>query len=195
MAEIYKMTLEDIMNYQLDFNKDQKNQLGEVFTPFSLILQMLDTLPKSVWSNPKLKWFDPAAGIGNFHMIIFFKLLDGLSSVIPNKRKRQQHIIRKMFVMCEINPESVSFARKMFGSEANIISGDYLDSDLASETYDIIVGNPPYNSEGNKHFGQKNLYVLFAERALRELRQMDIYYFCTHLLGETQEKFAKHELT
>ena len=47
----------------------EKGKFGEVFTPPSLINEMLNKLPKSVWSNKDLKWLDPANGVGNFPMV------------------------------------------------------------------------------------------------------------------------------
>ena len=38
----------------------EKKQFGEVFTPMILINEMLDKLPKKIWTNKELKWLDPA---------------------------------------------------------------------------------------------------------------------------------------
>ena len=50
----------------------EKNQFGEVFTPLYFIEQMLDELPASVWKEKSLKWFDPACGIGNFPIVVYY---------------------------------------------------------------------------------------------------------------------------
>jgi hypothetical protein len=42
---------------------------------------MLDQLPKEVWSDPTLKWLDPANGIGNYPVVAYYKLMDGLKEV------------------------------------------------------------------------------------------------------------------
>ena len=34
----------------------EKKKYGEVMTPLDLVKDMLNTLPKEAWSNPKLKW-------------------------------------------------------------------------------------------------------------------------------------------
>jgi hypothetical protein len=52
--------------------ESEKKKYGEVFTPMSLVNEMLDTLPKEVWTNKSLKWFDPASGMGNFLIYIFY---------------------------------------------------------------------------------------------------------------------------
>jgi type I restriction-modification system DNA methylase subunit len=57
--------------------KDVEKKLnGEVFTPISLINEMLDKLPSNVWTNPNLKWFDPASGMGNFPIAIYLRLIN-----------------------------------------------------------------------------------------------------------------------
>ena len=43
---------------------DKRKDNDEVFTPNSLINDMLDKLPVEVWSNPDKTWLDPCAGLG-----------------------------------------------------------------------------------------------------------------------------------
>ena len=89
-------------------NKEKKKQFGEVFTPVRLVNEMLDTLPQEVWSNPNLKWLDPAAGSNMiFPIEIYKRLLLGLKDTIPNDQERKNHIWKKMLYMCEIQPDAV----------------------------------------------------------------------------------------
>lgn len=48
---------------------------GEVFTPRSLIREMLNKLPNEVWFDPNKTWLEPAAGDGNFLVEIKARLL------------------------------------------------------------------------------------------------------------------------
>jgi hypothetical protein len=48
---------------------------GEVFTPRSLVREMLDRLPNAVWFDPNKRWLEPAAGDGNFLVEIKARLL------------------------------------------------------------------------------------------------------------------------
>ena len=57
---------------------------------------MFSHLPKSVWTNPDLNWLDPANGIGNFPVVAFYKLNEGLKDWEPNENKRRKHIIDNM---------------------------------------------------------------------------------------------------
>jgi hypothetical protein len=54
-----KLEVVDYINSKLKPNEKNKRERGEVFTPLTLINEMLDELPIDVWSNPDLKWLDP----------------------------------------------------------------------------------------------------------------------------------------
>lgn len=51
------------------------NKTGEVFTPRSLIREMLDKLPNEVWFDPNKTWLEPSAGDGNFLVEIKARLM------------------------------------------------------------------------------------------------------------------------
>lgn len=88
------------------FDKAKAKALGEVFTPPSLINEMLDSLPKRAWSNPDKTWFDPCAGVGNFPVFIVARLMVGLKKKIPSAKWRYKHIVENMLYMSELQPES-----------------------------------------------------------------------------------------
>jgi SAM-dependent methyltransferase len=164
--------IKDIIKKHLPVKNIQKEEHGEVFTPIFYLEEMLDTLPTSIWSNPNLKWLDPANGIGNFPMLIFEKLMRGLEKKIPNKPKRAKHIIENMLFMIEIDESNVKISREIFGPSANIYKGSFLDNPNPFPNvkhFDIIIGNPPYNEGGTKSHGKKNIYVAFVQKSLRLL--------------------------
>ena len=147
----YNDIQEKIQEY-LPVRNEEKNKYGEVFTPLTLINEMLDKLDINVWSNPYLKWLDPANGIGNFPMVVFYRLNKGLKSVIENEEERQSHIIKNMLYMIELNDKNVKISKKIFGNNANIYCGSFLEDGwkdyFAINKFDVIVGNPPYNKNG-----------------------------------------------
>ena len=63
-----------------DFNKQQ---FGEVNTPFSIIHQMIDMIPPKYLENPNIRWIDPACGCGYFPMILYERLMKSLQKAIP----------------------------------------------------------------------------------------------------------------
>ncbi len=175
----------------LPIRKQEKDKYGEVFTPPQLINEMFDKLPKSVWKDRNLKWLDPSNGIGNFPMLAYGRLMDGLKSVIPDKIERSNHIIKNMLYMVEINEKNVAISRKIFGKDANILCGSFLTDDYKSvnpmiletfhiDKFDVIMGNPPFNADQdftNKKGGGHSLWPKFVEVSIEILKPNNYLLF------------------
>ena len=94
----------EFLNGELKPKEGAKKERGEVFTPFSIVNDMLDRLDesykkihnKSIFTEKHLKWFDPAAGIGNFPVIIYQRLMQGLDNDFPDNETRRRHILQNM---------------------------------------------------------------------------------------------------
>tara|TARA_R110000796_G_scaffold145303_1_gene261948 strand:+ start:584 stop:1855 length:1272 start_codon:yes stop_codon:yes gene_type:complete len=144
-----------------------KNANGEVFTPLYLVDEMLDKLDKayinehgiSIFKVQELKWFDPAAGIGNFQVILYQKLMEGLP--IDDEEERRKHILQNMIYSAELTSKNVFIYKKIFCGDKyklNIYEGDTLNMDVKKEfgidKFDVVMGNPPFNDDsGNKGKG------------------------------------------
>jgi len=105
-------------------NEENKKKHGEVFTPPNLINELLDKLPEDVWKNKDLKWFDPAVGVGNFMIEVYYRLMKGLEESIPELDERKNHIINNMLYMAEINENNVKICKEL--GFINIYEGDSL---------------------------------------------------------------------
>jgi site-specific DNA-methyltransferase (adenine-specific) len=66
----------------------------EVFTPPTVVNDMLDLLPIELWSNPKITFLDPVSKSGVFLREITKRLDKGLENVIPDKQERINHILK-----------------------------------------------------------------------------------------------------
>jgi len=133
-----------------NINEINKLTFGEVKTDFYIIdIYFLNKIPDEVFQNKNLKWLDPGSGTGNFSISIFKRLMFSLHNEIEDIELRKKHIIENMLYMVEINIENIKILRNIFGKNANIYSSDYLLFD-ESHKFDIIIGNPPYNSNGLK---------------------------------------------
>jgi site-specific DNA-methyltransferase (adenine-specific) len=66
----------------------------EVFTPPQLANKMLDLLPQELWSNPEIRFLDPACKSGVFLREIAKRLDDGLEKKIPGRQERINHIMK-----------------------------------------------------------------------------------------------------
>jgi len=178
-----------IIRDRLTIREDEKNEHGEVFTPPKLVCEIFNALPKNVWSNPDLKWLDPANGIGNFPIIAYYKLMKGLESNkdYEDKNKRSKHIIEKMLYMVELNPVNSRLCKKIFKmiddkatpnvSTANFLTGeDKWKKDFDGvDRFDVIIGNPPWNEqEGLRqggYGGKAKLWDKFIENSLKILNK------------------------
>ena len=173
----------------------EKQENGEVFTPMSLVFEMLDNLDKhyikehgrSIFTEPSFKWFDPASGMGNFPVAVYLKLMEGLKTQIPNDEDRKKHIIENMLYMSELNKKNVFISHQIFNMnnqfKLNLYEGDTLELDIVSvwglelNSFDVVLGNPPYNKGGirshtGKQLGDKNetIWTKFIEKSFEWLK-------------------------
>ena len=167
----------------LTVNSSKKKVNGEVFTPLNIIETHLNAFPKNIWSNPNLTFLDPANGIGNYPIVVYYKLMEGLKTKIPNKTKRTNHIISNMLFMCEIDQTNINISREIFGKEANIVKCDFINESnkwkkkFNVTSFDVIIGNPPFqttlhknhNSYGSRGSGNE-LWSKFVINSLNILK-------------------------
>jgi len=66
----------------------------EVFTPPSLANQILDLLPKNIWSNKDARFLDPVCKSGVFLREIAKRLMAGLEKEFPDLQQRINHIFK-----------------------------------------------------------------------------------------------------
>jgi len=163
-----KKAVHNYLHKLLDKRKVKNiNDYAEIFTPPDLINLMLNDLPSYVWEKSSYVWLDLAAGIGNFSIFVYYKLLEGLKGVIPNAKKRKRHIIENMLFFSEINDDNIKIINKLFGDEykPNIHSGNSLMIDTKKiwniNKFNIIICNPPYHNVGRKSIGGKNANIHF----------------------------------
>ena len=159
--EKYPAHVEKVLDYIKDHlapKSAERHKFGEVFTPMSLVREMLDTLPEKLWNDKTLKWLDPANGMGNYPIEVFLRLFygfrtkdgkyvglsdegdgnfnPGLTKVISGEDARRKHIVKNMLFMVELNPKNNAIAKNLFkklapGIEANIIQMQRKDGFLA----------------------------------------------------------------
>ncbi len=175
--------IKDIIKIINRFVKDgdiEKKKFGEVMTPISLVREMLDTLPKEVWSNPDLKWLDPANGAGTFPFVLICNLMNGLKKWEEDPEKRYKHIVENMIYTCELQSRNVFLW--MCGVDpydeytTNTYWGSFLEEGFdyhmknvwGVEKFDIVIGNPPYqrNDGGGNGSSATPIYNIFIEKIL-----------------------------
>jgi len=176
---------------QLKPKEKEKKENGEVFTPLSLVNEMLDKLDeayikehgKSIFTEDGFKWLDPAVGIGNFPIIVYQRLMKGLISIIPDEEERRKHILEHMIYSAELTTKNVFIYKKIFCGDKyklNIYEGDTLKMDMKKEFklpvdfvgFDVVMGNPPFQGYDNK----KKIYINFVINILNNLLNNNAYF-------------------
>jgi hypothetical protein len=170
----------EFINGELKPKEKEKKVNGEVFTPLSLVNDMLNKLDeayikehgKSIFTEKNFKWFDPAVGIGNFPIIVYQRLMKELTTQIADEEARRKHILEQMIYSSELTPKNVFIYKKIFCADKyrlNIYEGDTLKMDVKKEFklpadfvgFDVVMGNPPYQGTG-----RKKLYINFIKNII-----------------------------
>src|SRR5699024_4681617 len=111
----------------------------EVFTPPEIANQMLDLLPKDLWSNPETTFLDPACKSGVFLREIAKRLIDGLEDEIPDLQERLDHIFHNQIYGIAITElTSLLSRRSTYGSK-------YANSIFSFSEFDNPIGNIKFN--------------------------------------------------
>ena len=199
----------EYINTHLTPKETERAKHGEVFTPLNIVDQMLSRLPqrgtKNVWNKKDYKWLDPANGIGNFPIKAFIGqnegkytypgLFEGLKKEFPNDKERCKWIIENMLYMVDINGKNNLIAKRLIeklcpGATANIEQIDKKNGFLTEKPlefngkeimhFDIILGNPPFNSGGLKSSGDedaKTIWPKFVEKSYSLLKNGGLLLF------------------
>jgi site-specific DNA-methyltransferase (adenine-specific) len=84
----------------------------EVFTSPKLANQLLDLLPKEIWSDKDARFLDPVSKSGVFLREIARRLNAGLVQVIPDKQTRVNHIFKNQLFGLAITELTSLLARR-----------------------------------------------------------------------------------
>ncbi len=192
----------------------EKKLYGEVMTPISLVEEMLDGLPQEVWTDPTLKWLDPANGCGIFPAVIIKRLMAGLADYEPNEDKRYKHIMENMIYVCELQAKNMFLFLCAFDPKdkysLNIYTGNFLEEGFdrhaqeiwGVKEFDVIVGNPPYQLQREGFDKTQPLWHTFIEKAIKTLKEHGTlctvhpsgWRNCTGIFKETQKLILERDL-
>jgi site-specific DNA-methyltransferase (adenine-specific) len=97
---------------------------NEVSTPPTIANAVLDLLPDEVWSDPDLRWLDPATKTGVFLREAARRLMDGLEEAIPDEEARREHILKNMLHGVAITEFTSLMARRSVYCSKDATSGN-----------------------------------------------------------------------
>ncbi|MDD4439677.1 MAG: N-6 DNA methylase, partial [Tissierellia bacterium] len=151
--------------YEALLTNKEKKSLGQVYTPFEIINNMLHEVFKVKTIDENTKILDPSCG-GGYFLIEIYKYI---SYAHPELDKR--HIVENMLFGIDIDDFSIFLSKMglifftgLDGIKFNIYNQDFLIDEINMCKFDIIIGNPPYvghkNSAGNY---KKLLYEKYSD--------------------------------
>lgn len=121
----------DVLNCLANLSND------EVFTPPSLANQVLDLLPKEVFTSPETTFLDPVSKSGVFLREIVKRLDRGLEPLIPNRRERIEHILKKQVFGIAITELTSHLSRRSVYCSKDA-SSEYSVTRFATESGNIL---------------------------------------------------------
>jgi len=188
--------LELIESY-VGVSKIEKKLLGEVQTPAKLVNEMLDTIPVEFWSNPYAKVLEPSNGSGVFVCVAIQRFMKGLESWQKDENLRYKHIIEKIIHVCELQPKNMFIYLQLFDpnneyKEMKWHRGSFLDDGFDNkmkewgiEKFDLILTNPPYNSEGGIGGGQGGESGLWKKFIYKSIKYFNINGYLLYVVPNT----------
>jgi hypothetical protein len=126
-----------------------------------LVEEILNQLPDLVWMDPRITFLDPAMAGGQFIRAIERRLLAAGHS--------KENIADRVYG-CEEKLIRVKYVQNWHKViSKNLYVRDVLTHDWDNMKFDVIVGNPPYQSE--KGTGTQPLWPLFVNKAASMLTE------------------------
>ncbi|CAG0982210.1 MAG: N-6 DNA methylase [Candidatus Methanoperedens sp.] len=155
-------------------NKDNKETNGTYYTPYHLVLFLMDEVLPWNEKNTDIKILDPSCGSGIFLVEAYRRLIGRWMLTNPDKNIKfsdLSHIIKENIFGVDINGQAIRIAalslyltlcdylepRDIWKEEVkfqpllnrNLFTSDFFmeNSEFLNKKYDIIIGNPPWESE------------------------------------------------
>jgi len=150
----------------------------EVFTPPTVVNQVLDLFPAEIWNNSQLKFLDPACKSGVFLREIAKRLMVGLEQEMPNEDARRHHIFGKMLYGISITELTGYLARRsLYYSKA-------ANSAFSVIRFDSEHGNIQYSRGNHVYFKNKCKYCGAPQGSLDRGDELENYAY-QFIHGET----------
>lgn len=178
--------------------QEEKKGNAEVPTPVILVDNMLDITPEDFWKTPK-KVFEPCCGKGNFLLGIVRKFDEGLKELYPDNEERIHIIMTDCIYYADLTALNVFITTELLRCEFESICGineikfefnNYTGNSLELNIedkwningFDMICGNPPYNSSGDTATGN-TIWQNFTKKSINEWLMPNGYLLFVHPPG------------
>ena len=181
MVKITNNSYMEIKSHYDDvLNKDRASfkSSNDEPTPISCVEEMIKKIPRGFWKRPleDLKILDPVCGNGNFHSVIYNKLIKGKFS--------PKNILENILYFNDIDNNRTTMIDSIYEGnkyKLNVTTQDYLEYN-ENQQFDLIVANPPYAKllpNGKRASKNHNLIKPFLEKSLKLLKPNGYLLFLT----------------
>ncbi len=181
MVKITNNSYMEIKSHYDDvLNKDRASfkSSNDEPTPISCVEEMIKKIPNSFWNRDleNVKILDPVCGNGNFHSVIYNKLI--------KKNISPKNILENILYFNDVDLNRTIMINTIFEANKynlNITTQDYLEYN-ESQQFDLIVANPPYAKllpNGKRASKNHNLIKPFLEKSLKLLKPNGYLLFIT----------------
>ena len=181
MVKITNNSYMEIKSHYDDvLNKDRASfkSSNDEPTPISCIEEMIKKIPNSFWNRDleNVKILDPVCGNGNFHSVIYNKLI--------KKNISPKNILENILYFNDVDLNRTMMINTIFEANTynlNVTTEDYLEYN-ESQQFDLIVANPPYAKllpNGKRASKNHNLIKPFLEKSLKLLKPNGYLLFIT----------------
>lgn len=215
LANYFDESLEEDI---FDYIPPQKT--NQIFTPRRVVRMMVDALEEenpNIFSDKNVKFADLYAKSGLYITEIVKKLNKGLKEEIPDQKERIKWILENQVYICAPNDiiynivKNFVFGNLDYVSTKNLKLADTMkladEGKLAQEIYnifgddnlkfDVIIGNPPYQSEGKGLMARDEpIYHKFMEESYNIADKVALITPARFLFnaGQTPKKWNKKML-
>ena len=161
-----------------------KKKNGEVSTPFQLRRRMVNLLPEDFWTNKDNKVLEPCCGKFGFLIDIIERFMYGLRDFLIDIEERYKYILENCLYFCDIDYDNVHNCINIIDPDKkyklNYFIGNTLKTDLNKifnvDGFDLVIGNPPYNSSENIATGN-TIYQDFIRHSFKYLKNESYLVF------------------
>lgn len=155
----------DILNCIANLSND------EVFTPPSVVNNMLDMLPQEIWKDKTITFLDPACKSGVFLREIAKRLLNGLQEEIPDLQERINHIYTNQLFGISITALTSLVSRR------TLYCSKYPNSKYSICHFDNINGNIKFNIIKHTWKDNKCIYCGASKQEYDRDKSLETYAY------------------
>lgn len=161
-----------------------RSSMGEVQTPKELAQEMINKLPEEIFISDKTTFLDPCFGSGTFLRAIVEKLREyGHSD--------ENISLRLMGV--EKSTRFINTVSRISNIKPTLIHSNFLEYNFKNMKFDVVIGNPPYQTPGMKS-NHKKYWIEFLLKGRSLLNDNGYLCFVTPSSYINTSRHGKHTL-